>query len=255
MARFDGKRVVVTGAASGMGEAIARGFAAEGARLVIGDKDEAALKRLYGELGDEVVAQALDTADAGSCEALVKAATDRFGGLDILINDAGVDHSGLIDDGELDDWRRVISVNLDGYYYMSRFAIAALRQAKGCIVNISSVSGIGGDWNHSAYCASKGAVTNFTRALAMDEGRHGVRINAVNPSLVWTGMTEGMKSKPELVAKFKERIPLGRPAEPDDVARVVLFLASDDARFVTGVNLPVDGGLSASNGQPPLPAE
>ena len=254
MARFDGKVVIVTGAASGMGEAFARAFAAEGAQLVIGDKTADALERLAGELGGEVVAQAADTSDPTACEALVKAAVDRFGKLDVLVNDAGVDHSGLIDDGDIGDWRKVMSVDLDGYYYMSRFAMPELRKSKGCIVNVSSVSGLGGDWNHSAYCAAKGAVTNFTRALALDEGRHGVRINAVNPSLTWTGMTEEMKSQTELVDKFKERIPMGRAGTPEDVAPVVLFLASDDARFVSGVNLAVDGGLSASNGQPPLPA-
>ena len=117
---------------------------------------------------------------------------------------------------------------------------------------MSSVSGIGGDWNHSFYNAAKGAVTNFTRALAMDEAKNGVRVNAVNPSYVKTPMTAGMAEQPELIRKFEERIPMGRGGEPDDVAGVVAFLASDDARFVTGVNLPVDGGLSASNGQPAL---
>lgn len=117
---------------------------------------------------------------------------------------------------------------------------------------MSSVSGLGGDWNHSYYNAAKGAITNFTRALAMDEAKHGVRVNAVNPSLVHTAMTEQMNSKPELLAKFAERIPMGRGAQPEDIAGPILFLASDAAGFVTGVNLPVDGGLTASNGQPAL---
>ncbi|KTS39887.1 3-oxoacyl-ACP reductase, partial [Methylobacterium indicum] len=131
-------------------------------------------------------------------------------------------------------------------------AIDALRQSKGCIINMSSVSGLGGDWNHSFYCAAKGAVTNFTRALAMDEAANGVRVNAVNPSLTYTALTAGMKEQPELIAKFEERIPMGRGAQPEDIAGAIAFLASEDARFITGVNLPVDGGLSASNGQPPL---
>ena len=135
---------------------------------------------------------------------------------------------------------------------MSRAAIAALRASRGCIINMLSVSGLGGDWNHSFYCAAKGAVTNFTRTLAMDEAKHGVRVNAINPSLTYTPFTRGMKEQPELVAKFEERIPLGRGAQPDDIAGAVAFLASDDARYITGVNLPVDGGLSASNGQPRL---
>ena len=145
-----------------------------------------------------------------------------------------------------------MATDLNGYFYMIRFAIPHLRKQKGAIVNVSSVSGLGGDWNHSFYNAAKGAITNFTRALALDEAKHGVRVNAVNPSLVYTSMTEQMKSKTELIKKFEERIPLGRGANPEDIAGPILFLASEEAHFVTGVNLPVDGGLTASNGQPPL---
>lgn len=136
--------------------------------------------------------------------------------------------------------------------YMTRLALPHLREARGCIVNVSSVSGLGGDWNQGFYCAAKGAVTNFTRAVALDEARSGVRVNAVNPSLVDTPFTAGMQDQPELVAKFAERIPMGRGAKPDDLSGAIAFLASEDAYFVTGVNLPVDGGLSASNGQPAL---
>ena len=252
MARFDGKVVLVTGAASGIGEGAARRFAAEGASLVLGDKDGAGLQKLAGELGGDVVAQDTDISDQKQCEALVKAALDRFGRLDVLVNNAGVDHLGKIDEGAADAFSTVIETDLYGVYYMSRASIAALRRSKGCIINMSSVSGLGGDWNHSFYCAAKGAVTNFTRALAMDEAAHGVRVNAVNPSLTYTALTAGMKKQPELIAKFEERIPLGRGAEPADIAGAVAFLASEDARYITGINLPVDGGLSASNGQPPL---
>ncbi|MCQ8784161.1 SDR family NAD(P)-dependent oxidoreductase [Mangrovibrevibacter kandeliae] len=122
----------------------------------------------------------------------------------------------------------------------------------GRIVNTSSVSGFGGDWNHSFYCAAKGAVTHFTRALALDEAEAGVRVNAVNPTLVYTPFTAGMQDQPELVKAFEERVPMGRGAQPEDITGAILFLASEDAHFVTGVNLPVDGGLSASNGQPKL---
>lgn len=135
---------------------------------------------------------------------------------------------------------------------MTRFALPHLRESRGCIVNVSSVSGLGGDWNHSFYCAANGAVTNFTRAVAMDEAAHGIRVNAVNPTLVYTPFTAGMQDQPELVAKFNEPIPMGRGAQPEDISRVIAFLASEDARFVTGVNLPVDGGVSAANGQPKL---
>jgi meso-butanediol dehydrogenase/(S,S)-butanediol dehydrogenase/diacetyl reductase len=118
-------------------------------------------------------------------------------------------------------------------------------------VNTASVSGLGADWNMSAYNASKGAIVQLTRAMALDYSRRGVRVNSVCPSLTETGMTEDMLEDRKLVAKFMERMPLGRVAQPADIAAVIAFLASDDARFVTGANIPVDGGVTASNGQPP----
>ncbi|TXC70318.1 SDR family oxidoreductase [Sphingomonas ginsenosidivorax] len=252
MARFADKVVVITGAASGIGEGAARRFAEEGATLVLGDIDTGALDTLAAALGGTIATQETDVTDRAACEALVKTAVDRFGRIDVLVNDAGVDHLGLVDEGDFAAFTKVIETDLYGVVHMSRAAIPHLRAAKGCIVNISSVSGLGGDWNHSFYCAAKGAVSNLTRALAMDEAKHGVRVNAVNPSLTYTALTAGMKEQPELIAKFEERIPIGRGAEPADIAGAIAFLASNDARFVTGVNLPVDGGLTASNGQPPL---
>jgi len=252
MARFSDKVVVITGAASGIGEGAARRFAAEGAILVLGDIDSGALETLAVELDGTVEVRKTDVTDRAACEALVRAAIDRFGRIDVLINDAGVDHLGKLDEGDFAEFTKVIETDLYGVVHMSRAAIAHLRASKGCIINISSVSGLGGDWNHSFYCAAKGAVSNFTRALAMDEAKNGVRVNAVNPSLTYTALTAGMKEQPELIAKFEERIPIGRGAEPADIAGAIAFLASEDARFITGVNLPVDGGLTASNGQPPL---
>lgn len=252
MARFSEKVIVITGAASGIGEGAARRFAQEGATLVLGDKDADGLARLAADLGGTVETLEMDVSRAEDCKALVARATERFGRIDVLVNDAGVDHLGKVDEGGDEAFTKVIETDLYGVVHMTRAAIAALRAAKGCIVNISSVSGIGGDWNHSFYCAAKGAVTNFTRALAMDEAKNGVRVNAVNPSLTYTALTAGMKEQPDLIAKFEERIPMGRGAEPADISGAIAFLASEDAHYITGVNLPVDGGLSASNGQPPL---
>jgi meso-butanediol dehydrogenase/(S,S)-butanediol dehydrogenase/diacetyl reductase len=252
MARFDGKVVIITGAASGIGEGAAIRFSAEGASLILGDKDLVGLEKLARALGGNVTIKQTDVSDPNACEALVKTALERFGRLDILVNNAGIDHLGKVDEGEPAAFTTIIETDLYGVYYMSRAAIGALRASKGCIINMSSVSGLGGDWNHSFYCAAKGAVTNFTRALAMDEAVHGVRVNAVNPSLTYTALTKGMKDQPELIAKFEERIPMGRGAQPKDIAGAIAFLASEDAHYITGVNLPVDGGLSASNGQPRL---
>ncbi|WP_311274932.1 SDR family oxidoreductase [Methylobacterium sp. WCS2018Hpa-22] len=253
MGRFTNKVVLVTGAASGIGEAAARRFGLEGASLVLVDQNGEGLRKVAdGIEAVAVLAEVADLSNASRCEAAVKAAVDRFGCLDVLVNNAGKDHLGKVDEGDIADFSTVIETDLYGVFYMTRFALPHLRASRGCIVNISSVSGLGGDWNHSFYCAAKGAVTNFTRAVALDEARNGVRVNAVNPSLVYTPFTANMQDQPELVAKFNERIPMGRGANPEDISGVIAFLASEDAHFVTGVNLPVDGGLTASNGQPRL---
>jgi meso-butanediol dehydrogenase/(S,S)-butanediol dehydrogenase/diacetyl reductase len=145
-----------------------------------------------------------------------------------------------------------MDTNAGGVFNGSRAALPHLVRSKGCIVNTASVSGLGADWQMSAYNASKGAVVNLTRAMALDYGRQGVRVNAVCPSFTLTDMTKDMAKNKRLVAKFMERMPMGRIIMPEDVAAVIAFLASDDARMVTGVNLPVDGGVGASNGQPAM---
>ena len=252
MNRFNEKTVIVTGAASGIGLAAARRFLDEGARVVMLDIDEAKLKEATAQLPqDRVVVQVGDTADKATAAAAVKAAVDKFGGLHILVNNAGVATEGDITKTSEEDFDRVMSVNVAGYYHMAKAAMPELVKARGSIVMTSSVSGLGGDWNMFAYNTSKGAVSNMVRAMAMDAAKDGVRVNAVNPSFTKTGMTEDMVSDPELVAKFKERMPLGAPEDAEGVAAAMAFLASEDARLITGVNLPVDAGLMASNGQPP----
>ena len=134
----------------------------------------------------------------------------------------------------------------------ARAALPELIQTRGNIVNTASVSGLGGDWAMAFYNASKGAVVNLTRAMALDHGRQGVRVNAVCPSLTITPMSAGLQQNQSLLDRFNQRIALGRPCEPREVAAAIAFLASDDASFITGVNLPVDGGLGASNGQPDM---
>jgi len=252
MDRFNGKTVLVTGAASGIGLAAARRFLDEGANVVALDIDEASLKKVAAGLPqDRVLVHVGDTADKRTASAAVKAAVDRFGGLDVLINNAGVATEGDILQTSEEDFERVLAVNVGGYFHMAKAAMPELVKTRGAIVMTSSVSGLGGDWNMFAYNTSKGAVSNMVRAMAMDAGKDGVRVNAVNPSFTKTGMTEDMLAKPELVAKFRERMPLGAPEDPEGVAAAMAFLASEDARLITGVNLPVDAGLLASNGQPP----
>ena len=252
MTRFSGKTVIITGAATGIGAAAARRFSEEGANVIVNGRRPDALNESIAALpAARTLAHPGDASDPQTCAALVQAAAERFGGLHVLVNNAAVVTMGDVESTSEADFRQVMDVNVGGYFLMAKAAMPALKKTRGCIVMTSSVSGLGGDWGMLAYDTSKGAVSNMVRAMAMDHGKDGVRVNAVNPSMTDTRMTEGFQND-AVLARFKDRIPLGRIAEPDDIAAAIAFLASDDARFVTGVNLPVDGGLSASNGQPHL---
>ncbi len=249
--RFTDKTVIITGAGTGIGAATVRRFAAEGANVVLNGRRRDKLDTVAAEL--DPARTLVHPGDAGveaDVEALVAATVVRFGGLDVLVANAGTFAGSNAVDTSTGDWRKVMATNLDGVFFAARASLPHLIASKGNIVSVASVSGLGGDWGAVAYNASKGGVVNLTRALALDNGRHGVRVNSVCPSLTITDMTAGMTDNAGLMAKFAERIPLGRAATADEVASVIAFLASDDARFVTGVNLPVDGGVGASNGQP-----
>jgi meso-butanediol dehydrogenase/(S,S)-butanediol dehydrogenase/diacetyl reductase len=257
MNRFEDKVVIVTGAASGIGAATARRFLEEGANVVMVDKDGETLTTTAQSLQKEglpkerLLVQVADVSQSSSVEALVETAIHRFGQIDVLVNNAGTHQSGKPEEISDEDWRKVMSTDVDSVFYGCRAAIPHLEKTSGSIVNTASVSGTGGDWNMSPYNAAKGAVVNFTRSLAMDLGKRGIRVNAVCPSLTRTGMTEDMMDDEALLETFYERIPLGRVCEPEEVAAVIAFLASPDASFITGANIAVDGGVSASNGQPP----
>lgn len=251
MNRFQDKVVIVTGAGSGIGEATARRFSAEGASVVLVGRTKKKLDKVAAELeGENVMIAPCDIADENAVKDLFRAVIKEFKRVDCVVNNAGIFKGGKVQDVKTKDWREQMSVNLDGYFFMTRAAMPHLVKTKGSVIILSSVSGLGGDWGAVPYNASKGAVTNFTKAVALDAAADGVRVNAVCPSFTRTDMTEDMEDDPKLMQKFKERIPMGRPGEPEEVADVIAFLASDDARFVTGTAIPVDGGLSASNGQP-----
>lgn len=251
MNRFQDKVVIVTGAGSGMGAATARRFAKEGARVVLAGRTRDKLEAVAKDCGPgQSLVVTTDVSDWAQVQHLVKAAVEHFGQLDVLVNNAGVAPMGAMTETALADWRQVMSIDVDGVFYGCRAAMPHLIKSGGSIINVSSVSGLGGDWGMSFYNAAKGAVSNFTRAIALEYGGQGVRVNAVCPALTWSDLTADMAKDEQLMAKFADRIPMGRAAEPEEVADVIAFLASHDARFVNGVNLPVDGGLHASNGQP-----
>ncbi len=248
--RFPGKVVVVTGGGAGVGAATARRFAREGASVVLCGRDKEELEEAAAACGGAALAQAGDVSSASDMEQLAQAAIDRFGRIDVLVNNAAYTVMGGFLDHGPEEWRKVMAAGVDGVFHATRAMLPHLLRTRGNVVNVSSLSGLGGDWGMSFLNASKGAISNLTRSLALEFGPRGVRVNAVNPSLILTEATRSMQQDEALMAKFAERIPLGRGAEPEEVADVIAFLASEDARFVTGVNLPVDGGVHASNGQP-----
>jgi meso-butanediol dehydrogenase/(S,S)-butanediol dehydrogenase/diacetyl reductase len=252
MQRFHDRVIIVTGAGSGIGKATAERFLSEGGQVTLVGRTMSKLEEVAKRYSpDQVLIVEADVSNEAEVAAFVAGTKEKFGRIDILVNNAGVVAEGDVETLSTDDWRNVMATDLDGVFFASRSVMPHLKSSKGSIVNVSSVSGTGGDWGMAAYNAAKGGVTNLTRAMAMDHGKDGVRINAVCPSFTSTGMTQDMMGDEKLLARFNERFALNGPGKPEDVAGVIAFLASEDARFVTGVNLPVDGGMSASNGQPP----
>jgi 3(or 17)beta-hydroxysteroid dehydrogenase len=244
MGRVENKVAIVTGAASGIGRGCAKKLAAEGARVVWVDKAEVA--------PESGVFKQLDVTDEAGWQRVVDETLRELGRLDILVNAAGVAVWGDIERTTVEQWRFVNGVNAEGTFLGCRAAIAAMKQTGGgSIVNISSVAGLVADADAPAYCASKGAVRLLTKSVALHAARRGynVRCNSVHPSFIDTPMVDGVvagaKDPTKMRTVVEKAAPLGRLGEVDDVANAVLFLASDESKFMTGSELVVDGGLTA----------
>lgn len=254
--RFSGKVAIVTGGASGIGAAFVRRVHGEGAAVMIADLDTVSGTALAAELGAGASFRAVDVSDHVAVSALVEACVAEFGGLDILYNNAGIGCFGQTPDLSIEEWHRVVAVNLDAVFYGCRAAIPYMRQrGGGAIVNTASASGMAADFGFTAYNATKAAVINYTRSLAIDHAADNIRANAVCPGPVETPiLMNGVNAIPGLKAEWEAVVPAKRFARPEEIAAVAAFLASDDASFVTGVSVPVDGGLTAHTGQPDLRA-
>jgi len=249
--RFAGKSVIVTGSSTGIGEGIARRFHDEGANVVINARNAEKCAGMAATLDpDRTLVVPGDVSKSAFAEEIVRACVEKFGTLDVLVNNAGVGGGSFLHKTSDEEIDRVIDINVKGVMYLSRAAIPHLKVTQGSIINISSVSGMGGDSMLPVYNASKGAVSNLTRGLALQIGPLGIRVNAINPSITRSDMVGGIMSSEPMMQDFMRRVALGRIGEPEDIAAATAFLASEDASFITGVNLPVDGGVTASNGQP-----
>jgi len=250
-----GKTAVITGAATGIGRASALLFARAGARVAIADLREAELARTQADVraaGGEVLTIAADLARPERCEAVVAEAVRAFGRVDVLLNNAGVGTmvvGGTVESIALDHWDLAQDVNVRAIYLVTRAAVPHLRKAGGgAVVNIASVSAFRGSVERPshAYAASKGAVLALTRAMAASYGRDHIRVNAICPGTIRTRLTADIVERVERAARDGNGIPLGRVGEPEDIARCALFLASDDASFITGAEIVVDGGAMAA---------
>jgi len=253
--RLQDKVVLVTGAGNGIGEAIAKRFAQEGAVVVAGDIDEAAVQRVADEItqaGGRAEAAKQDVTEETTWQALVADIVERHGGLDVLVNNAGIGIPANVEDETLAGWRKIQAVNMESVFLGCRTAIGVMKEKGGSIVNISSIEGIVGEPNTPAYNASKGGVRIFTKSVALHCASQGypVRVNSVHPGYIMTPLVEnGLAMMPEdmaeaMLARVLGQIPFGEMGEPVDIANGCLFLASDESKYMTGSELIIDGGYT-----------
>jgi NAD(P)-dependent dehydrogenase (short-subunit alcohol dehydrogenase family) len=238
--RLEGKAALVTGAGAGIGRAIALRFAAEGARVLVSDINDDAARAVGAEIGGETAANHCDTSSEADVQAAVEDAVARFGALHVIVNNAGV--------GAAADWDRMIAINLSGVYYGLKHGCEAIaRSGGGSAINMSSMLGLISVPLPPAdgYTAAKHGVVGLTKHFATNFGRRGVRVNSINPGWIKTAMTDPLMASPEFTKYMSEHSALGRMGDPEEVANVALFLASDESSFVTGSSYVVDGGWTA----------
>ena len=244
--RLDGRVALVTGGGNGIGRATCHALAQAGAQVAVTDIDHAAAAKVAAEIGGE--AHRLDVADEALVGDVVAAIAARHGRLDILVNNAGLGARMPTVEMPTERWRQVLAVNVDGAFFCSRAAGPHMLNAgRGAVVNVASIMGLvgGAHYPNLAYHTAKGALVNFTRALACEWAPHGVRVNAVAPTFARTRLTEPLLADKAMEQRLLDHTPMGRLVEPEEVAAAVLFLASDAASMITGVTLPVDGGWTA----------
>ncbi|MGE0223116.1 MAG: glucose 1-dehydrogenase [Acetobacteraceae bacterium] len=244
--RLAGKVAIVTGAASGMGAAIARVFAREGAKVVVADVLDEEGAKVAAEIGAAACFERLDVTDEAGWEAVIAATLSRFGKLDILVNNAGISGNSTADLYSTEAWHRIISINATGVFLGAKHAVKAMSGKGGAIVNMSSINGfVASEGAHMAYHASKGGVRMMTKVIAVQHAKDGIRCNSVHPGTMPPMRTAIRSRDPVVRAERMKTIPMGRAGEVDEVANAVLFLASDEASYITGTELVVDGGAIA----------
>jgi NAD(P)-dependent dehydrogenase (short-subunit alcohol dehydrogenase family) len=254
--QLDGKIAVITGAGSGIGCAVASAFGQEGARVAVVDIDSARAEHtaeVIRSAGGIALDIAADVSDAMSVERMAGVIHEKLGAVNILVNNAAIQVNKLIEATSPEEWTRQMSVNVGGAFLCSRIFLPNLRQTRGVILNISSVNGFFAEYACAGYCATKGAILAFTKALAIDHGREGIRVHAICPGYINSGLAENYfnaQPDPEKARKEAGKLhALGRIGEPSEVAKAAVFLAGKDASFMTGSALIIDGGFSA--GLPP----
>ncbi len=240
---FDGKTVIITGGSKGIGKAMAKKFSEYGANVVVADLDEEKGKKLASEIDGVFIG--CDVSEKEQVDELVDKTVEKFGSLDVIVNNAGIGSMSTIEDMSHEEWKNIISVDLDGVMYGCKAAAPHLKKSEGCILNIASIYGLVGDVGATAYNAAKGGVVNLTRSVADDLAQYNVRVNSICPGFVRTPMTEEALGDDEFKSYVESMTPLGRVAEPEEIAEVAVFISSDKASYVTGVNLPVDGGWTS----------